>query len=340
MIESPLLLIFSDVHLGNYTSLTVPFKEFLNEILINSYWKNLRYIIILGDFFDLLFETPLMIKEKYGEILDLLEEIHIKKGVDFFFILGNHEIPVTRNPLNGAYFDEFSSNKQKFIKLLEDNHFQLSFLKEDRIFQFALLKSEGPNAILEFYDSLHMELKKQITIGQLNLKDDFQGLIIHGYQFDGPEIRYIVSVFWKMLLDSTNQDYKDLADYLWNRVIKEGKKLSSVSYETVKREIDNLNHTLFNTMKLSMKIIEKFEIKRLTKKYYSKKIKEFLEDDDYDLYNINHVIYGHSHEKQDEVKRINDKPVRILNSGAWQHVINPSFIVISEKGKIELKEYK
>lgn len=60
------------------------------------------------------------------------------------------------------------------------------------------------------------------------------------------------------------------------------------------------------------------------------KIKEFLEDDDYNFSNINHVIYGHSYIKGVSEEIINNKRVVITNSGDWQYT--PLYVEIQKKG--------
>ncbi|GAF81134.1 unnamed protein product, partial [marine sediment metagenome] len=96
-----------------------------------------------------------------------------------------------------------------------------------------------------------------------------------------------------------------------------------------------LNILEFNLIKANMRVMKKWE-RASSPDYYLDEIKEFLEDDDFDLSKINHVIYGHSHHKERTQRTINNKKVEIINDGAWQRV-QPSYVEIHYKGKMLLR---
>ena len=68
---------------------------------------------------------------------------------------------------------------------------------------------------------------------------------------------------------------------------------------------------------------------------FNKVIEESYIDDFLDL-GITHVIYGHSHTKQEDFFI---KGVPVFNSGGWQQVSEPSFIEIHSNGDIKVKSY-
>ena len=334
-----IILIFSDVHLGNFTSKIHLFKSFLSKILEEKQWSTLEYIFILGDFLDLLFDTLPAIKNKHDDILSLISRIYKELDLKIIYVLGNHEIPVNKNPFNDEYFNSFEESKRVLLKKFEKNDFNYDFFQEKLTCQYIILKNTHNNNLKLFlHDSLYSKPIDIFSIDNISIDNKISCLLTHGHQFDGIETRYIVSIFWRILLESPDQAYKDLADYMWNWVIRRGRKISNLTFDEVKSKVKGIDLNTFKTMKFSMRIIEKFERKRLRKKYYIKQITEYMEDLK-DPEEFNTIIYGHSHEKHDIVKNINNKKVRLINSGAWQHVLKPSFITIDKSGTITLREF-
>lgn len=82
-------LIVSDVHLKVGEKYSPHRKEFI-EFLLSWRENPPRRIICLGDIFDFWFEYKHVIFSGYFEILNAFYELH-QKGVDLFFIGGNHD---------------------------------------------------------------------------------------------------------------------------------------------------------------------------------------------------------------------------------------------------------
>jgi len=332
------ILIASDIHLGAFESNTAAFNAFLSKILDGGFGDHLKFLIILGDFLDMMFDTPAAIEEKHQDIHLKLKRINQQKNVELIYILGNHEIPVNCNPFTGDLFDSFEKSKKEFIPKLSSIGILNDLFNSDNVCQDLILKkdSEG-NSILVLYDSFEQSLR-EIEANGINLDDSYECLITHGYRFDGPKIKYFASIFWRTLIEASDQRAKDLADYFWNELIRSKVGLANADYNVIKQRIPNLTESEYNTMRISMKLIEKFESKR-DRFYYSDRIAEYLEDEDNGLLSITSVIYGHSHEKQDEMRKIHDRWVKIINSGAWQHVTHPSYVTIDDTGEIHVFEF-
>ena len=340
--KDPKILVVSDVHLGAMKSKLSLFHNFLVNIKNEAYGSDLQALIILGDFFDLCTELPktLLDNTNIGKIFNLLLELRDDSNINLIFVLGNHEIPVT-----GNYNKKFQSRKDKFLEKFKDSKYRTLFNKE-YFCQFVLLRKQNGNDTLCLYDSkqdIYKPQGKKIIINNLKLSDDFQCLMMHGFQFDRYFFRFLAGTIWKSLIKSEDIEVKEAFDYFWNGVIKKGKRAKSVSFSDMKKKIVKTKGTLvdhfsnmtsidFRIFRLDMRILEEWEKARKVQ-YYHEGIKRFF---DSKLSSINNVIYGHSHNSGSTVLMINSQEVTTVNDGAWQHV-DPTVVVIKPKGKIENK---
>ena len=343
----PIILIVSDIHVGSLDCEIDLFIQFLRKIINGVFGNELQTLIIMGDFLDLCTDVPanLLQDENVQEIFTLL--LKIKESLNLIFLLGNHEIPVT-----GDYDEKFKRREKKFLikfkKLGSEDLFA-----ENLYYQYIILKKNNNEDQLFLYetrDQINRNPLAQIKVKGLELGDDFECLMAHGFQFDSEIYRFFVGQLWKALISKNKFEIKETYDYFWNLVIKNGRKIKPITFKQMKEElakvksipmeeIDQLFSELsileFNLIKVNMRIMKKWE--RASKPdYYNKEIKEFLEDDGYKLSKINHVIYGHSHIKGITYENINNTHVSITNSGSWQHM-QPSYVEIQKKGKIILK---
>jgi len=344
---NPKILVVSDIHLGSLDSEKDLFIQFLRKIVNGEFETELRALIILGDFIDLCTDLPktLLKREQIQEIFTLLLEI--KRNINLIFVLGNHEIPVT-----GDYDEKFKRRKEKYLTRFKSSNF--SELFDDEIYsQYILLKKVNNEDLLLLYDTreqIEENPVNKIKIEGLELEESYRCFMTHGYQFDGDVYRFFVGQIWKSLISRNKFEVKETYDYFWNEVIKNGRKVKPVTFRMMIEELANLknvsiesqyslfselNNLEFNLIKANMRILKKWE--RASKPdYYFGEIKKFLEDDEYDLSKINHLIYGHSHHKEVYSGTVNGHPIEIVNDGSWQHV-QPSYVEILNRGKINLK---
>jgi len=347
---NPKILVASDIHLGSLDSEEDLFIQFLKKILNGEFGNELRILIILGDFIDLCTDIPktLLKRKQIQEIFTLLLEI--KENLNLIFVLGNHEIPVT-----GDYDEKFKRREEKFLRRFKSSNF--SELFDNEIYcQYLLLKRSNNEDMLFFYDKreqIEENPVKRIKIDGLELEEDYKCFMTHGYQFDGDVYRFFVGQIWKSLISRNKFEVKETYDYFWNEVIKNGRKVKPVTFRMMIEELANLknmsiesqhslfselNNLEFNLIKANMRILKKWE--RASKPdYYFNEIKRFLEDDEYELSKINHLVYGHSHHKEIYNGSVNDHSIKIVNDGSWQH-IEPSYAEILKKGIISLKSFK
>lgn len=344
------ILVISDIHLGSLDSEKDQLIQFLRNIINGGFGKDLKVLLILGDFIDLCTDLPKTIlqRKKIQEILTLL--IEIKKNIKIVFVLGNHEIPVT-----GDYDEKFKRRKEKYLRRFKDTHFTELF-EEENYCQYLILKKVNNEDMLLLYDTrdqIEDSPVHKIRIDGLELEEDYRCFMTHGYQFDGDVYRFFVGQIWKSLISNHKFEIKETYDYFWNEVIKNGRKIKPITYDMMIEELADLKNVSlesqktifselssleFNLIKANMRVMKKWE-HASKPDYYFGEIKTFLEDEEYDLSKINHLIYGHSHHKQVYNGTVNGHPIQIINDGSWQHT-EPSYAEIFTNGKISLRTYK
>ncbi len=350
--SEPRILIISDVHLGALNSNVEQFSLFLNEIINGGFGDDLQAILILGDFLDLgtTVKSTLFADDKIIDILTQLLEI--KKKLPIVFVPGNHEIPVTSSLTSGNYDEKFKKRKKRFLEIFSNSLIDEIF-ESKMICQYIVLSKWENESVLLLYDSqdqiynlpIHM-----IKIDNLDLEENYKCLMVHGYQFESDAIRILVAPLWKAMIAYQNIEIKEVYNYFWNVIIKEGRKIKPITIEDMKsdlirirelstEEIDaifsDLSDLEFSLIKLNMKIMKRYRNARKTS-YYIDGIKEFFEEATFDCSPITHVIYGHSHDKDISNETINDQKIEVINSGAWDH-LNSSYVEVLQKGKINLK---
>ncbi|MFX0080829.1 MAG: metallophosphoesterase [Candidatus Hodarchaeota archaeon] len=347
---NPIILVISDIHLGSLDSEKDLFLRFLKKIINGEFGTELKALLILGDFIDLCTDIPetLLKRPQIQEIFTLLLEI--KTDMNLIFILGNHEIPVT-----GDYDEKFKHRKEKFLNRFRSSNFGELFNNDEIYCQYMLLKKVNKEDFLLLYDTRE-EIEEnpinKIRIEGIELDEDYRCFMTHGYQFDGDIYRFFVGQIWRSLIARNKIEVKEAYDYFWNEVIKNGRKIKPVTFEMMKKDLANLKNVSiesqdilfselnileFNLIKANMRILKKWE-HASKPDYYFNEIKRFLEDDEYNLSKINHLIYGHSHHKEVYDGIVNGHSIRVVNDGSWQH-IGPSYVEIYKRGIINLKSF-
>ncbi|MFX1377534.1 MAG: metallophosphoesterase [Promethearchaeota archaeon] len=345
----PIVLVVSDIHLGSLDCRRDLFIQFLTKITNGTFGNKLQALIILGDFIDLCTDIPktLLERKKIQIIFSLLMEI--KKKINVIFVLGNHEIPVT-----GDYDLKFKSRKDKFLKRFESSNFNELF---DREFfcQYLILKKSNNEDLLLLYnsrDQIEENPINKVRIHGLELENDYECFMTHGYQFDSDIYRFFIGHIWKSLITNNKFEIKETYDYFWNEVIKNERKIKPITFENMKMELarlknkslefinmlfTELSYLEFNLIKANMRVLKNWH--RASKPdYYFDEIKSFFENKHYNFSKINHIIYGHTHHSGMAYGNINNQRVEIINDGAWQHVI-PSYVEILIKGDLILRSF-
>ncbi len=349
--NSSKILVVSDVHVGAFKSELDSFQKFLKAINTGEFGNELQALIILGDFFDLCTDTPhsLFNNTQIKQIIEELIKIQSKKDKNVVFVLGNHEIPVT-----GNYDVKFNDRKNKFFERVKIGVVDDIF---DKLFfcQYVILKKYNNEDTLLLYNSIEDMFDghiNKIKIHGLELENNYECLMTHGYQFDSDIFRFLAGMIWKTLIKSDDIALKEAFDYLWNIIIKGDQRvkdsklenmldqlpeLKNLEQQTIIDHFSGYNTYNFAFVKLIMRILEKWD-EAQKYEYYIDGISDFLKDNKQKLSNINHLIYGHSHKSERSTENINNNEITIVNDGAWQHV-NPTYVRISPKGKLEIKNY-
>ncbi|MBY9020763.1 MAG: metallophosphoesterase [Candidatus Lokiarchaeota archaeon] len=352
--SDPRILIVSDVHLGALNSNLDQFSLFLDKIINGEFGDYLQALLILGDFLDLgtTVKNTFLTDERITSILTQLLEI--KKKIPIIFAPGNHEIPVTSSITSDFIDEKFNRRKEKFLKIFM-NTIVGELFETNMVCQYILLSIWENESALLLYDSqdqIYSHPIQEIKIGNLDLKENYKCLMVHGYQFEADAIRIFVAPFWKSMLSYQNIEIKEVYNYFWNVIIKEERKIKPITIEDMKsdlirlkqassEEIDSifsdLSNLEFSLIKLNMKVMNKYRNTRRTS-YYIDGIKEFFEEAECDFSLISHVIYGHSHIKGISNETIHDQKIEVINSGMWEHS-NTSYVEILYGGKINLKSF-
>ncbi|MFX1338728.1 MAG: hypothetical protein ACFFDK_08975, partial [Promethearchaeota archaeon] len=289
------------------------------------------------------------IAKDFKEIYERLDYL-IKKKVHVIIALGNHEIS-TRKP----YEKKFKRRKNKMIRKFQRKKLRNEFLKRENMCQYIILrKNENEQLEMVTYDSkMHIDkikIVKKETLGNIPnegpLKGRYKCILTHGFQFE-PKKYSFFALIWAFIL-KTPGFIKELFDILWNGIIKTPERpvIEQIDKAEFKRRIKENKDMLNKKQKISYFLFKRLILKELVKeakhkaaikdnREFNNVIKESYIDDFLKL-GITHIIYGHSHTKQDDIT-INGVPV--LNPGGWQQVSEPGFIEIHSNGDIKVKTY-
>ena len=342
--ENTMVLVVSDQHLGALQSKDEEFKAFLDEIIERrENLKNLKALLILGDFFDLIMDTYKGISREFKDIYEHLDTL-IEKKIHVITTLGNHEISI-RKP----YEKRFTWRKKKLIRKFRRKKLRHEFLTKKNVCQYILLrKNENGQLEMVTYDSKkHIDkikiVKKEILCkipDEGPLSGAFKCILTHGFQFEPETDRAKVLLEFGFI--------KVIFDVLWNEIIKTPGKtaLQKIDKASIKQRMKDKKLKFKKTQRISYFFLKRWIIKELVKeeehraaiednKEFNKVIEESYIDDFSDL-GITHVIYGHSHTKQDT---IDVKGTPVFNTGGWQQVPEATFIEIHSNGEIKIKAY-
>ena len=373
-------LVLSDVHLGALHTKKSFFDLFLSSLLNRlerGDLPDLKALIILGDCFDLIMDTyqDLLQFGLYQNIYDKFEILYQMKDFHLIFALGNHEIPVV-----GNYNNTFTRDKNNMLQIFNNqkNNIGLnySFFANDIFTQYVLLQPEVGTSkpLIKLFDREQDILNNNVrNTYSLNVEPQSTDLnyylMAHGFQFD-PDLS-IFSNFWNLGLANPFSLIKQIGDGIWNGFFKKiydktkelvyytQKKIKKMIKKETKRYIKDNNCQLDNAQNQQLK-------KELNIKWESENHREDIRDNQGCINNIvkiipnfvnngipiNHVIYGHTHDRLRSISKLFNRQVQpgqqqfqfqvvsqqskfsISNTGAWQHVKKPSFIEIHTDWKV------
>ena len=257
--NSAMILVISDVHLGAIWKNRKLFRKFLNKlckyIKVN---KNLKALIINGDFFDLCANSyrDLSACKIYHNIYKKLYKLQAKNYFKVIFTLGNHEIPITGN------FDrKFKYRKNDFIKKFNKKFssngvktFLYNNKKRNNVCQYILLNlsktiEHNHEWELQLFDSRDQISDRQSPYNPIyfnnhfvpeTVDDNYNCLITHGYQFDTGIYREVGPHAWLVTLKCPDVLKEFFTDVIWNSILSSGinKKIAALDIEEVKNFFD------------------------------------------------------------------------------------------------------
>ncbi len=357
--KNSIMLVVSDVHLGASRSKSDLFEHFLKDLLEqieNGILSNLKALVILGDFFDLCMDSHGEIANNYKIIYDYLDSI--QKKIPVYFTLGNHEIPVM--PLLGDFEDldtKFKKKKIKLIDAFQDKGLNRNFLDDRTICQyFVLRRVDANNGELLLFDSVKQFYDDEIVklpLSNVNLPINYMCLLTHGHQFHTLGELNAGGVAWLFCIKAPDF-IKEIANLIYNDLLKTHKgDVDKITEEEIDEALKYWKSYIKERYGSEVNYFYRQILKEILK--YFKKIEEFRENSKGIDYNdrienyflplvlkgasgINKVIFGHTHEMQDETG-IGSKIISV-NSGCWQLTKGkPNFVEILLDGKCQVKEY-
>lgn len=342
------VIVISDVHLGDIYCRIEDISYFLSSIVENRISGKLPYLralVILGDFFDLIWSTceNLCCNNKFIEIYELLQAIR-NNGVEIIITLGNHEISTW-----GYYNIEFKKRKISFLERLRNNGFYFDFLNKLTICQYVILGQNSRNeTVLALFDSIYrIEFNKhgqiisdegyrEIILKHKALIKDYCYFMVHGYQFEDWLLHHIfLAPMWKSFVEDDNE--RVILNELWYKFKQENVNITTENIEQVVSNMDidisefSLEKIKWNLSKIDKNL--KHGGRNIKNEVYHEKIMQFMESERYKP--ITHIIFGHSHECDISLK----EDLTILNTGCWIKDKKPSYIEIYIDGSSRFKEF-
>ena len=341
------VLVTSDVHLGDKFCRRDNFSNWLLSIFESRKKGKLPYLralIILGDFFDLIWNAVenLCSNNNFIEIYELLQALR-NNGIEIIFVLGNHEISTW-----GFYNWEFSHRKKSFLEKLEINDFSFGFLNENIVCQYVILSHNSINKpVLALFDSIY-DIKfgehGQISSGAANreiilkhkpLIDEYCYFMAHGYQFENKFLHHMfLAPLWKSFVEDDNErDVLNEFGYGFKQLNMD------ITPENIERVASNNNIDIseFPTNKIKKDLSKldkrlKHDGRNINYEIYHQQITEFMKVER--LQQITHVIFGHSHVS--ETSQI--EGLTILNASCWIKNKESYYIEIYTDGNSKVKE--
>ena len=378
-------LVLSDVHLGALHTKKSFFDLFLFSLmdkLERGDLPDLKALVILGDCFDLIMDTyeDLLQFRLYQNILDKFDILHQMKEFHLIFALGNHEIPVV-----GDYNKTFTTNKNDMLQIFNNqqkkNNLKYSFFTNKIFTQYVLLQPEGDEKskpVIKLFDTeqdiLTNNVLDTLYLNTETLSTDINNyLMTHGFQFDPNLTKF--SGFWNLGLLNPFSLVKQIGDRIWNgflkKIYEKTRRLVYYAQSKIKKMIEKEAKRYIKKKKYQLTGKEKQQVdKEVNIKWESDNHREAIRDNAGCINNIvnfiprlvnngipiNHVIYGHTHDRlrptvkwfrrgvqlsqqQFQVQVVSQQSkFSISNTGAWQHVKKPSFIEIHTDWKVNSQE--
>jgi len=267
--DDVMIIVVSDVHIGASVNHQTAFIGFLTALKSKVNNTQLKALIILGDFFDVIFESirdycgenPYsrlieVLKDKtknYNTIFDLLEQL--SKKIKIFFTLGNHEIKIILN-----IDKNFTSRKIKFRREFEKNHFPyLELLDLDNISQYITLRvlniGNKKRWALSFSDSKSNifgtnQTRNPYVFQNISVPDsitNYNCLMTHGTQFESFLRTYGGGIPWWLGLISPDP-------------IKE---IGNIIYSSIKEYLRNIDEDINQWLRKQKKFFQSLLLKSL-----------------------------------------------------------------------------
>lgn len=245
--RNTLVIVVSDIHIGNESCRIQELAEFLDSILqniINRKLPFLRALIILGDFFDLLATSfeDLCSNEQYFQIYNELDQIK-KQKIEVILALGNHEISTSL-----FYNLQFTGRKKNFLRKFDYYSFPFDFLTLKTMCQYVILVNSDDYIYLCLMDSIHDEPFVRLHLAKGSFLNNETYFMCHGYQFEDKDTHHSVTGWWDYARNLT-EGWKKIITFIWSDIN------SSLQKRDNSRFYDNIITSLENTDKAFSHII-------------------------------------------------------------------------------------
>ncbi len=335
-----LVIVTSDIHLGDLYCKTNEFEQVLTNLLQDIERGNLpqlKALIILGDTFDLIMNTSqnLCKKPEFKRIYDLLSTIN-NQGVCIVFVLGNHEIPTT-----GSYNWVFKQRKREFMNNMWNSGFNYELLNNLTLCQYVVIgRNEENHIVIMFYDSankIRYNYKKRLinTDRQLVLTsnvdfNDKSYLMTHGHQFEDWNTHHFVTAPWWNIFMGLSEDSKKGLNKFWHEWNTDREDFD---YDAFYQYLDSQGIRKTHIKGGHIKNFVQNEIYEKNKRFYINAY-NFLKTKR--LKGITNIIFGHIH----DTLQVRDGNITMTTNGCWLENKQSHFTEILMNGELILNEIR
>lgn len=332
-LKDPVIIVLSDAHLGASKSQSFLLYEFLLKINNKQYDKDVKALIILGDFFDVCMDNCEDIQREFSYLLNEISKLLTQ--IPVVFSLGNHEIKVTGNNET-----KFQKRKSEFIDEFQDPPFNGKTIGQ--YINIRRSRTVRDNLEIVIYNSLksfdknHKPIETFLIDNPIDNGKKFSCLLTHGHQLESTlTLWFVGGLVWGRLIKKRDRIYKKFMDFLWNSLISGEVSISNLNKRDIKYLIkkENLSKRKAIKYRRNLKHIREWELRKIEKRNekYLKKAKKLLRKKDRDD-KLTHFVFGHSHttmtEKELKIKKRIKKTFGFYNPGSWQKIERPTYLEI------------
>lgn len=349
-----------DLCMETYKTLSVEYREIYDAMDSLKENKNIDIVILLGN-------HDIPVNNTYPEGIDQNNEDPMESFEDIFKISKNNFFDKFENRFENqdgipAFFTRDRFCQYLVLENSDDGAKLILFDSINDMVSFFKSNNEGNCVDIISLENMAIAHRRMF-------------LFAHGHQFDDEDTVKAARYFWKKAVNTKYRRLKRATNILYNKLYKRMVKISPQELtkqqlmDEILKQLEEENMAETDLDKEEREMIEQMipfiqEILKLedrsklndklgdigigetiffrdqeTKMPFKKKkttyhrIRKFLKRTG--LTSVNYIIFGHSHDEQQEYKKILDSTngIEFVNDGAWQHKNgHPTYVMILKDG--------